>query len=161
PYDFPVSNKKSFIGKRLSFPIDKDLFDSLSKLANNYHVSEYMVFLSALYLLLYKYTGQENIIIGSPIEARYSVKLKNIIGMFVNNVAFNINIDGKSDFEHLLLNVKDMVLDGLSNQPYPYDTLVKDLNIASNSSIFDVVFTYQNENDKNDFSIDNLSLHIL
>lgn len=161
PYDFPVSNKKSFIGKRLSFPIDKDLFDSLSKLANNYHVSEYMVFLSALYLLLYKYTGQENIIIGSPIEARYSVKLKNIIGMFVNNVAFNINIDGKSDFEHLLLNVKDMVLDGLSNQPYPYDTLVKDLNIASNSSIFDVVFTYQNENDKNDFSIDNSSLHIL
>ena len=160
PYDYTTSNKKSFSGERLHFPIDEDLFCSLSHMANSYHVSEYMLFLSVLYLLLYQYTGQENIIIGSPMEARYSAKLNNMIGMFVNNLALNIKIDGASNFENLLIEVKKMVLEGLTYQPYPYDCLLKDLNISSNFSLFDVVFTYQNENTEK-FSINGYPIQII
>lgn len=112
-------------------------------------MSNYMVYLSVLYLLLYRYTGQENIIIGSPIEARYSSSLKDMIGMFVNNVVLNTTIDGKITLDKFLKETKKLVLDSLSNQPYPYDMLVKDLKIPQNTSLFDVVFAYQNENNNN------------
>ncbi len=107
-----------------------------------------MIFLTNLYLMLYKYTGQNNIIIGSPIEARNSVKLSNLIGMFVNNIALNLKIDDNETLENLVLDVKDLVLSSLENQPYPYDLLLKDLQIPSNTSLFDIVFTYQNNEKK-------------
>ena len=146
PYDNQPGDKKSYNGNKVYYKIPQNLFDSVSTLAKKYGMSNYMIFLSILYVLLYRYTGQENIIVGSPIEARYSSQLKNMIGMFVNNVALNISIDGKIKLEEFLNKVKSLVLDSLSNQPYPYDMLVKDLKIPANSSLFDVVFSYQNEN---------------
>ena len=146
PYDNQPSDKKSYNGNKVYYKIPQNLFDNVSSLAKKYGMSNYMIFLSILYILLYRYTGQENIIIGSPIESRYSSQLKNMIGMFVNNVVLNVSIDGKIKLEDFLNKVKELVLDSLSNQPYPYDMLVKDLKIPANSSLFDVVFSYQNEN---------------
>ncbi len=146
PYDFPRTDKKSFNGEKLYFDLGKDLFDLVSGIAKKYDVSNYMVFLTVLYVLLYKYTCQENIIIGSPMDARNSSKLNNLIGMFVNNLILNTTIDGSSSFAELLLEVKQLVLNSLSNGPYPSDMLLKDLKIATNSSLFDVVFAYQNAN---------------
>lgn len=149
PYDNSINNSKTFTGNKLSFKLTKTLFRQLSKLSKKYDCSNYMIFLTALYILLYKYTGQSNIIIGSPIESRNSIQLKNIIGMFVNNIALNLTIDDNISIKQLLSNVKSLVLNSLTNQPYPYDSLLKDLNISSSSSLFDVVLTYQNENKEN------------
>ena len=147
PYDNQPSDKKSYSGNKLYYKIPQSLFDSVSSLAKKYGMSNYMVFLSILYVLLYRYTGQENIVIGSPIESRYSSQLKNMIGMFVNNVVLNASVDGKMKLEQFLKMIKNLVLDSLSKQPYPYDMLLKDLKIPANTSLFDVVFAYQNEND--------------
>ena len=146
PYDNQPSDKKSYSGSKVYYKIPQTLFHSVSNLAKKYGISDYMIFLSTLYILLYRYTGQENIIIGSPIESRYSSQLENMIGMFVNNIVLNLSIDGKMKLEEFFDKVKSLVLDSLSNQPYPYDMLLKDLKIPANTSLFDVVFTYQNEN---------------
>ncbi len=145
PYDNQPTNKKTYNGNKVYYHIPKILFDNISSFAKKHNMSEYMVFLSVLYVLLYKYTGQENIIIGSPIESRYSAQVQNMIGMFVNNIVLNIKLDGNMNMENFLDTVKKLVLDSISNQPYPYDMLLKDLKIPSNNSLFDVVFTYQNE----------------
>lgn len=159
PYDFSRKDKKSFNGNKLYFDIKKDLFDTVSLIAKKYDVSNYMVFLTVLYVLLYKYTCQENIVIGSPMEARSSSKLSNLIGMFVNNLILNTTIDGKKSFSDLLTNVKKLVLDSLSNGPYPSDMLLKDLKIPANASLFDVVFAYQNAN-TNEFYINNKKMEL-
>lgn len=152
PYDYSVGDKKTYNGNKIFYNLDKELFDTVSLISKKLNVSDYMLFLSTLYLLLYKYTGQNNIIIGSPIEARNSSKLNDIIGMFVNNISLNLKIDDNESLENLVFNVKNSVLSALDNQPYPYDLLLKDLKIPSNTSLFDVVFTYQN-NESNDYII--------
>lgn len=146
PYDNPINSTKTYEGEKISFNLSKTLFNKLTRLAKKNDCSNYMLFLTALYILLYKYTGQENIIIGSPIESRNSIQLQNIIGMFVNNIALNITFEKDISIKQFLNNVKSLVLGSLTNQPYPYDMLLKDLNISSSSSLFDVVLVYQNEN---------------
>ena len=149
PYDYAVGEKRTFNGNKLYFKIDKKLFEKTERISKKYNVSLYMMFLTNLYLMLYKYTGQNNIIIGSPIEARNSIKLNDIIGMFVNNIALNLNILDDYTLENLIKKVKSLVLGSLTNQPYPYEMLLKDLNIPSTTSLFDVVFTFQNNTNIN------------
>lgn len=161
PYDFSKSDIKTFNGEKLYFKFEPSLMKRIKQIANKFNVSDYMIFLSCLYLLLYKYSSQENIIIGSPIEARNDIKLNNIIGNFVNNIALNLKINPDLSFENLILEVKDSVLNALSNQPYPYDLLVKDLKIPSNLSLFDVVLAYQNEMDYTNLSINNKNIEMI
>lgn len=146
PYDKSPSDKYSFTGHKLYFSLQDTIFKEVHKIANQFEMSDYMVFLAVLYILLYIYTGQENIIIGSPMEARPFAKLENVMGMFVNNLVLNAKIDTNRNIQDFLQEVKEMVLQGLAHQPYPSDKLQKDLKIPSNISLFDVVFAYQNAN---------------
>lgn len=146
PYDFPVSQTKTFNGNTLQAKIEKNIFQKLEEIAKTNNVSPYVLFLSAFYVLLYKYTGQDTIIVGSPIAGRFDPALDNIIGMFVNNIPLIANIDSEIKFSDFINLIKNKVLTALDNQPYPYDMLVKALNVNVNSSLFDVMFTYQNEN---------------
>jgi amino acid adenylation domain-containing protein/thioester reductase-like protein len=161
PYDFSKSDAKTFKGEKVYYHFEKSLMDKVNKLANSLNVSSYMLFLSCLYLLLYKYTGQETLVVGSPTEARNNAKLRNLIGNFVNNIALNIDINPELSFENLICQVKESVLGALSNSTYPYDLLVKDLKIPSNVSLFDVVLTYQNEVDYSKLSIDGNKVEVI
>lgn len=147
PYDFPISQNKSFNGNTISTNISKDVFDRVYSIAKQYKVSPYVVFLSAFYVLLYKYTGQDNIIIGSPISGRFDNSLQNTLGMFVNNIPLLTNINSDNTFSEFINYVKNKVAIALDNGYFPYDKLVKSLKINSSSSLFDVMFIYQNENE--------------
>lgn len=146
PYDFPISQQRTFNGNTLHTTIFNETFEKIEVLSKKYNVTPYVFCLTVFYVLLYRYTGQNNIIIGSPISGRFSKELENIIGMFVNNIPLQIQIDSNTNFEKLLELVKENVLFAMQNQPYPYDALVKLLNINSNTNLFDVMFTFQNEN---------------
>ena len=159
PYDYPASNAKNFNGDRISKIIPQELFKKVDHLAKKLKISPYMIHLSLFYVLLYKYTGQENIIVGSPIANREIKEFQNIIGMFVNNIALNIKINSSEYFEDFIYRVKDLVINSLNYQPYPYNTLVKKLNLA-NTSLFDVVFTYQNATEEKCI-IDNVEAEII
>ena len=147
PYDFPVTQNKTFNGNTLSTIISNDILEQVSSIAKQYKVSPYVIFLSVFYILLYKYTGQDNIIIGSPISGRFDSMLENTLGMFVNNIPLLETINSELDFSEFVNDVKNKVATALNNGYYPYDKLVKSLKINSNSSLFDVMFIYQNEND--------------
>lgn len=143
PYDYTVSATPSYSGDRISMKLSNTIFENFEKIAKQYNCSSYMVFLAVFYVLLYKYTSQDNIIVGSPIANRFSSDLQNIIGMFVNNIALNGHIDSTKTFSEFLEDVKTMVLNAMKNQAYPYDLLVKKLDLGT-SNLFDVMFTYQN-----------------
>lgn len=141
PYDFPQSNAQSFEGNSIDIHMNNNLFKNIIRLANKNEVSLYVVFLTALYILLYKYTGQNDFIIGSPIEGRNLAELKHIIGMFVNNIVLKQHIEESQTITELLYNVHKVVFEALDNQPYPYNLIANNVN---NNSLLDVVLTYQN-----------------
>ena len=159
PYDFPA-NSKSYEGDKISYNMPKETFAKIEELAKKHDVSAYTVFLSALYILLYKYTGQTNLIVGSPLEGRNYEEFNNIIGMFVNNIVLKNDILPENSIDSLLNSTQNIVTNAISNQPYPYELILKKLNLDKNTSLLDVVLTYQNTK-KSKYNIENADLELL
>ena len=144
PYDYALSNVKSYKGEKISVKLEKEQFEALEKIAKANNVSSYSVFLAAIYITLYKYTSQTDIIIGSPFAGRSFKETQDIIGMFVNNMILNKHIDFELNFTDFAKSVHEDVIAAISNQPYPFELLQKNLNLGSNNPLLDVMFTYQN-----------------
>ncbi len=130
------------------------LFDKITDInkINNFckslNITPYMFLLSAYYIILYKYTMQNDLIIGTPIVGRENLKLSNIIGMFVNTLALRQNIQSTNTFNDFVNLVKDNCINAFAHQTYPFDDLLKNLNIprdTSRSPLFDVMFIYESE----------------
>lgn len=156
PYDYKISVNRSYKGNKISNIIDERKFREIERYAKKIGASPYMLFISAFFILLYKYTGQEEITLGSPIANRDINETKRMIGMFVNNIVVKGNINSETTFQEFLNSMKEQILDDLSNQPYPFDMLVKKLGIKADNSrnpLFDVMFTYQNK-EENMLSLD-------
>ena len=151
PYDYKIPVNRSYKGEKISKELDEKEFRKIERFAKKTGVSPYVFFISAFFVLLYKYTGQSEIILGSPIANRDINEIKRLIGMFVNNIVIDGKIDSEKTFGQFLEEIKEQVLEDLSHQPYPFDMLVKKLNIQVDNSrnpLFDVLFTYQNKEEK-------------
>uniref|UniRef100_UPI000A6F08CB condensation domain-containing protein n=1 Tax=Abyssisolibacter fermentans TaxID=1766203 RepID=UPI000A6F08CB len=147
PTDFQRSSIQSFIGDRISFKIDKELKDRLYKIARGNKASLYMVLLAAYNILLHKYSGQEDIVVGSPITGRTHADLQNVVGMFVNTLAMRNYITGTKTFKELLSEVKENALEAYENQDYQFEDLVGKLSLTrdiSRNPLFDTMFVLQN-----------------
>ena len=138
---------QSFEGNKIYAEIDKLNTEKVNNLAKNLGVTPYMLLLSAYYILLYKYTSQEDIVVGTPIVNRSSNELYDIVGMFVNSLPLRVNIDSNLTFSNFINNVKDICLESYKYQSYPFDELVSKLNLTRDTSrnpLFDTMFIYQN-----------------
>lgn len=147
PYDYKMGASRSYKGNKINKIIDIKEYRKIERYAKKIGLSPYMFFISTFFILLYKYTGQEEIILGSPIANRDINETKRMIGMFVNNIVVKANIDSNLTFQEFANGIKKQILDDLSHQPYPFDRLVKKLGIKGDNSrnpLFDVMFTYQN-----------------
>lgn len=166
PYDFSNSSIQSYSGDSITYKVSNNLFNDIEFLAKKYKVSPYVFMVSVFYILLYKYTGQTDIIIGSPMDSRNSEDLQNVVGMFVNNILLRNTVDSTKTFVEFLNTMQSTVIEALSNQPYPYDLLIKKLDLNTANSLLDVVFTYQNPKNetyiinKVPVNIENLNLKI-
>lgn len=158
PYDYPATNSKTYTGDKITYTMQKDIFEKLQELSNSLNISEYTLFLTALYIVLYKYTSQTDLIVASPLAGRNFEEISNIIGMFVNNIILRKTIDATDSVSALLKSVQNTVSDSISNQPYPYELVAKKLN--NNSSLLDVVLTYQNTK-KDEYKIENSKLELI
>ncbi len=158
PYDYPATNSKSYNGDKIGYSMQKETFEKLQALAKSLNVSEYTLFLTALYIVLYKYTSQTDLIVASPFAGRSFEELSNVIGMFVNNIILRKNIEVTSSVSDLLKSVQNTVTNSLSNQPYPYEFIAKKLN--NNPSLLDIVLTYQNTK-KDEYKIDDATLELI
>ena len=147
PSDYPRPTVQSFEGDQLKFEIGPELALKLNRMAAETGATLYMIFLAALNILLSKYSGQEDIIIGSSIAGRSHADLEKIIGVFINTLAMRNYPARTKTFTGFLAEVKENSLKAYENQDYQFEELVEVLNLPrdlSRNPLFDVMFILQN-----------------
>ncbi len=148
PTSFKRPENRDFKGDRLFFAIGKMKTQEIKNLAIKLNTTPYIILLACYYILLYKYSGQEDIIVASPVSGRYREELKNVLGMFVNSIPIRESISGNLTVKDFIMNLSNHFLDCIEHQEYPFDEMVKDLNLKRDTSrnpIFDTMFVYQND----------------
>jgi tyrocidine synthetase-3 len=144
PVDYPRPRVQRFEGNTLSFRIRGEDTSRLKSLALKEQVTLYMVLLAALNVLLVKLSGQEDIIIGTPVIGRRHADLEPIIGMFVNTLALRNYPQNEKTFREFLPGVRQRTLQAFENQEYPFEDLVEIISItrdAGRNPLFDVMYT--------------------
>jgi amino acid adenylation domain-containing protein len=147
PGDYPRPAVQSFEGSRVRETVGQQLTRSLNELAMDNQATLYMVLFAAYHILLAAYSGQEDVIVGTPAAGRTHAELQNIVGMFVNTLAIRSQPKGSLPFQQYLQEIKRVTLDAFDNQDYPFDLLVEKLNLprdVSRNPVFDTLFVLQN-----------------
>jgi len=160
PTDYPRPSTQSFEGESIGFTLDKALTEKLKEITKANGATLYMTLLTAYNILLSKYSGQEEIVVGSPIAGRPHVELYNMVGMFVNTLAMRNYPGRKKTFNEFLQEVKKNALSAYENQAYQFDKLVEKLDIKrdlSRNALFDAMFTMQNTENK-EIELENVSI---
>ncbi|TQV86011.1 non-ribosomal peptide synthetase [Aliikangiella coralliicola] len=145
--DFPRPGVQSFTGANLSFSFDSQLTKSLQQFSEKHSCTLYMTLLSAFKVLMYRYTGQEDICVGSPIANRQYGETEKLVGMFVNTLALRSQIKDQDTLADLVSKVKDTCLEAYENQDTPFEKIVDLLRPQRNmamSPLFQVMFVLQN-----------------
>ncbi|HEX3044255.1 MAG TPA: amino acid adenylation domain-containing protein [Bacillota bacterium] len=146
PIDYPRPPIRSYEGDRLSFEIGPDLAADLNKIAVETGATLFMILLAAYNILLLKYTGAEDILIGTNIAGRSHPDLKNIIGMFTNTLVLRNFPKSELSFREFLAEVRDNTLEGYDNQDYPFEKLLGRLNLKrdpSRNPLVETVLSFQ------------------
>ena len=131
----------------MTFTLEASLTAGLRRLAEETGATMYMVLLAAYKVLLSKYTGQEDLIVGTPIAGRAHADVDHVMGMFVNTLALRSYPAGEKTFAGFLEEVKQQTLEAFAHQAYPFETLVEQLDVArdlSRNPLFDTMFVLQN-----------------
>ena len=147
PIDYPRPTLQSFEGENIEFIIDEELTEKIRKIGNHSGATLYMTLLSAYNVLLSRYSGQEDIIVGSPIAGRPHADLQGLVGMLVNTLAMRNYPRGEKTFKEFLEEVRINALSAYENQDYQFDELVEKLGVKrdlSRNPLFDVNFVLQN-----------------
>lgn len=147
PLDYARPSKFDFEGKHLRFKLDHELTASVKSLANESGATLFMLFLAAFNIVLAKYSGDEDIVIGSPVSGRTNPESALIAGLFVNTLAMRNQVKADMAFDQFLGHVKQNVISALQNQDYPFEQLVGELNVTrdlSRNPLFDVMFILHN-----------------
>ncbi|WP_311083014.1 non-ribosomal peptide synthetase [Paenibacillus polymyxa] len=147
PTDYPRPAVRSFEGDVLEFTLDQRQSEGLKSIAVQTESTLYMVLLAAYSALLSHYSGQEDIIVGSPIAGRPHADLGSLIGMFVNTLAIRNYPEGGKTFRDYVLEVKENALKAFEHQDYPFEELVEKLGVdrdLSRNPLFDTMFALQN-----------------
>ncbi|MCZ8242564.1 MAG: amino acid adenylation domain-containing protein [Microcystis sp. LE19-131.1A] len=147
PTDRPRPNQQSFAGGHLPFSLSWELTEKLTQLTQEQGVTLFMTLLTAYAVLLYRYTEQEDILIGTPIANRNPREIEGLIGFFVNTLVLRIDLSGKPNFNQLLGRVREMAMDAYAHQDLPFEMLVEVLQPErdlSHAPLFQVDFLLQN-----------------
>jgi amino acid adenylation domain-containing protein len=147
PSDHPRPAVQSFRGSHLTFTLPRDLSEKLNELSTRAGVTLFMLLLAAFQTLLSRYTGAEDIVVGTPIAGRNQIETEGLIGFFVNTLALRTNLGGDPAFRELLQRVRDVALGAFAHQDFPFEKLVEELNpvrAVSHSPVFQVLFILQN-----------------
>ena len=147
PTNKPRPAIQSYRGATQFLELPKKLIDALEKLSQQEGVTLFMTLLATFQTLLYRYTHQEDIAVGSPIANRNHSEIEGIIGFFVNSLVLHSNLSGNPTFRELLGRVREVTLGAYSHQDLPFEKLVEELHPERNLShhpLFQVVFGFQN-----------------
>lgn len=147
PLDFPRPAIPSHEGARVEFTVGSELRGKLAGLCLENHATMFMLLMSAFDVLIYRYSGQTDILLGVPIANRVRVEFENLIGFFVNTLVLRADLSGAPRFSEVLQRVRRLSLDAFANQDMPFEKLVQVLNparMSSHTPLFQAGFTYHN-----------------
>lgn len=146
PTDYTRPSQLNTDGRGINFTLDTTLSATLRQFALKYAVTPYIVLLSAYQTLLYRYSGQEDFAIGTPVANRPQTELENVVGFFVNTLVLRTPIEELDTFASLQQRVKQTLLDAQQNLDIPFEQLVAELvkerDIAQ-TPLFQTSFSYQ------------------
>ena len=147
PTDHPRPAVQTFRGTTYLFELSIDLLQALKKLSQHQGTTLFMTLLAAFQTLLWRYTGQEDIVVGSPIANRNRAEIEGLIGFFVNTLVLRTNLASNPTFGELLIRVREVALGAYAHQDLPFEKLVDELQpqrSLSYTPLFQVMFALQN-----------------
>ncbi len=152
PTDFPRSVHKTYHCAHLISMMDSVTTEQLHKLATQYRISLFILLISLIRVLLYRYTEQEDIIIGTAVAGRNHPDLQEQIGFYVNMLPLRIIVKKEESFINVINTVKNVIFEAQEHQLYPFDKLVADVGgqwDRSRFPLFDVVVDLQDNQQLN------------
>jgi hypothetical protein len=137
-------------GAQLNFQLTPEVSAALKELSRREGVTLFMTLLAAFQTLLHRYSGQEDIVVGSNLAGRNYAETENLIGFFANTLPLRVQLGGELSFVELLQQVKEVVLGAHAHQDVPFEKLVEELQPErelNRSPLLEVVFLLNNESD--------------
>ncbi|MBZ9521407.1 non-ribosomal peptide synthetase [Bacillus safensis] len=147
PTDYPRPAERDFTGERFMFGCDQATTQRIHELLQKTDTTMYMFLLSAFQVLLVSYSGQEDIIVGSPVAGRTHPDIQDMPGMFINTIAMRGKPEQTKTFLQLLEEIKETSVDAFAHQSYPLEELIAHLPLdrdTTRSPLFSVSFNMQN-----------------
>ncbi|MCL2425729.1 MAG: amino acid adenylation domain-containing protein [Oscillospiraceae bacterium] len=144
--DFPRVAQAKKRGQYVINEISSEMAEQVSQFCASNHVTEYVVFLTALNMLISRYGNADQAVIGTVASGRAIPEVQDMIGMFVNTLAIRSTIEPNKSFHELLTEAKYKFMDALDCQDYPFDELVRKLGIGNHGGrnpLFDIMFSYE------------------
>lgn len=143
PADRPRPPVQTFSGEVESAAFPVDLLNSLKALSQREGVTLFMTLLASFQALLFRYTGQEQVLVGTPIAGRNRVETEGLIGLFVNTLVMRGDVSGDPTFREFLARVREAALRAYDHQDLPFEKLVQELHperSLSHTPLFQVMF---------------------
>ncbi|HEX7640719.1 MAG TPA: condensation domain-containing protein, partial [Burkholderiaceae bacterium] len=160
PADRARPAQQSYRGGVAVFAIDAELTLKLRKLAREHHATMFMTIYTAFAILLSRLSGQDDVVIGTPVANRLRTEVEGLIGFFVNTLALRARLDGNPTVRNMLQQVKAMTLDAYSHQDVPFEQVVDVVQpprSLSHSPLFQAMLVLQNT-PEGEFSLPGLKL---
>ena len=148
PLDFPRPPVQRFRGAWVSEVFEPELLRRLNGLAQQHGATLFMVLLAGFKVLLARYSGQQDLLIGTPIAGRRRVELEGLIGFFLNTLVLRTKLDGNPDFLEVLGRVRQTTLDAYEFQDLPFEKLLEILQpvrSTAHTPVVQVMFNLHNE----------------
>ena len=152
--DRPRPPVQTFVGARRYVELSGSLVQQLRTLSNRESVTLFMTLLAAFDVLLWRHSGQDDVIVGTPIAGRNRSELEGVIGLFANTLPLRVDLSGNPRFRELLVRVRETALDAYAHQDIPFDKLVEELHperTLSHTPVFQVIFAFENASLKQEF----------
>ncbi|GHO70186.1 hypothetical protein KSC_090780 [Ktedonobacter sp. SOSP1-52] len=147
PTDHPRPAIQTYRGAHFPFRLPGALTESIKALSQQEGATLFMLLLAALQIVCSRYSGQEDILIGTPIANRRRSEIEKLIGCFINTLVIRTQLSGSETFQELLRSIREKVLEAYANQDLPFEQVVEALQPErdlSRSPIFQVMFMLQN-----------------
>jgi amino acid adenylation domain-containing protein len=147
PFDYQRGSKRTFNGNRLSFFIEGERLSQLIDIARQEGGTIFMMLLTLFSIVLHKYSGEDDIIIGSPIANRKQAELKDLIGFVANTIVFRNRLKRGAHFPDIFRDIKEEAAACYENQDYPFNLLIERLRLertAAHSPLYNVMFGHVN-----------------
>ncbi len=150
--DLLQTQSLDYEGSHYLLNIEKYIGERLREISSNYAVSLHMIFLAVINVLIYKFSSQKDVVLGSPLSTRNDVELENMVGFFVNSLITRSELKGRRSFSKLVYEIKKQVIDAQNNSDIPFEMIVDKLGIErkkNKNPIFQVrVVTTENSDSK-------------